>query len=473
MGEKKRLMLIDGHALAYRAYHAIPPLTGPSGEPTNAVFGFANMLLKAIHDHAPDYVVATFDMGRTFRHDEYQAYKANRVEAPDDLRVQFRRVGELLAGLRIPSVAKEGYEADDLLGTLARQASEQGVETVIVTGDSDTFQLITDDVLILTPRHTFGDVQVNDKNSVRQRYGLEPGQLVDFKALVGDTSDNIPGVSGVGEKTALSLLQKYGSLEAVYEHLDDVTPQRYRRALEEGRASAFLSKHLVTIVRDVGVALDLQAARWGRLDRERVLDLFRELGFRTLVSRIPQAEPKDAWSKGSQLGLFGGQEDAEAARGEAPGQYTAVNTPEALSALVAELRQASSIALDTETTSLDAMRAHLVGISLCAVCGKAYYIPLGHDERLHTGPQLPVELVVQNLAPILADSGIPKVCHNAMFDLIVLRASWLACRGAGCGHHDRSVAPGAGSARHRPEEPGVATPGRRDDHHRWLDRDWA
>ena len=429
MGQKKRLMLIDGHALVYRAYHAIPPLTGPSGEPTNAVFGFTSMLLKAIQDAKPDYIIATFDVGRTFRHDEYQAYKANRAEAPDDLSVQFRRVEELLKGFGIPMVAREGFEADDLLGTLAKQAAEQGVETIIVTGDSDTFQLVTEDVSILTPRHTFGDVQVNDKATIRERYGLEPSQLVDLKALVGDTSDNIPGVSGVGEKTALALLQKYGSIEAIYERLDEVTPQRFRRALEVGRESAFLSKRLATIVRDVDVALDLESSRWGRLDRERVMTLFRELGFHALVTRIPQPEAKEAWSQGSQLGLFGDQEVGGAAQGEASGEYCAVDTPEALSALAARLRQASCIALDTETTSTEPMRARLVGISVAVAEGEAYYVPLGHDERLHIGQQLPIELVRETLAPILADPRISKVCHNAIFDLIVLRRHGLPVEG--------------------------------------------
>jgi len=231
---KKRLMLIDGHALAYRAYHAIPPLTSPSGEPTNATFGYANMLLKAIEDYAPDYVVATFDAGRTFRHEEYAEYKANRAETPDDLRPQVERIKELTETLGIPIYMMDGYEADDLLGTLSRQALAEGVETIIVTGDSDTFQLITDDVKVLTPRQTFGEIVLYDADAVRQRYGLEPTQLIDLKALVGDSSDNIPGVRGIGIKTATRLLKEYGSLEAIYEHLDQVPQTRFRNALEEG-----------------------------------------------------------------------------------------------------------------------------------------------------------------------------------------------------------------------------------------------
>ena len=180
MTVKKRLMLVDGHALAFRAYHAIPPLTSPSGEPTNATFGFANMLLKAIDDHKPDYVITTFDVGRTFRHEEYAEYKAKRAEMPDDLRPQFDRIRELMDVLGIPTYEMEGYEADDLLGTLSLQASREGLETIIVTGDTDCFQLISPQVKVLYPRRQFGDTVIYDVEAIRERYDLEPRQLLDL-----------------------------------------------------------------------------------------------------------------------------------------------------------------------------------------------------------------------------------------------------------------------------------------------------
>ncbi|MBC7235705.1 MAG: DNA polymerase I [Chloroflexi bacterium] len=436
MTERKRLMLIDGHALAYRAYHAIPPLTSPSGEPTNATFGYANMLLKAIADYAPDYVVATFDAGPSFRQQEYQEYKANRAETPDDAQIQFERIRELTEKLGIPIYALPGYEADDLLGTLARQAEEQGLETIIVTGDGDTLQLVSEQVKVLMPRRTFGDVMLYDLDAVRERYGLEPAQLVDYKALVGDPSDNIPGVRGIGDKTAIRLLQEYGSLEGIYAHLNEIKSSRFRSALEEGHDAAFLSKRLATIVRDVDIALDLKKSHWGHFNREEVMDLLRKLGFRSLVTRIPGGSPPS----GQQLGLF-----ADLTQEEAPslGDYHCVNSAKALDRLIIHLLEALEraptklLALDTETTGTDAMRAKLVGISLSAKPGVGYYIPIGHDDALAGCSQLDLEIVRAKLGPLLADERIGKVMHNAKFDLIILARHGLPVAGP---LHDTLVA---------------------------------
>jgi DNA polymerase I len=418
MSDKKRLMLIDGHALAFRAYHAIPPLTSPTGEPTNATFGFANMLLKALDDYQPDYVITSFDVGRTFRHEEYEQYKAHRAETPEDLRGQVDRIRELLEALGIPVCTMEGYEADDVLGSLSTKANDAGLETIIVTGDSDVFQLIGPSVRVLVPRRTFGDVALYDEAGIKERYGLSPAQLVDLKALMGDSSDNIPGVSGVGEKTATRLLQEYDTVEQVYAHLDQVSPARYREALEQGRHDAMFSKHLASIVCDLDVPLELEKGQWGQFDRNRVMDLLRELGFRSLVGRIPRGKSDGPVT---QLGLFGEAEAPAAGSGNAPvGDYRAIDTEDALDALMAEVGRASALAVDTETTGTDPMRAGLVGISLSAEPGVACYLPVGHDERLRPGRQLDLEAVRRKLGPVLADPAIPKVCHNAKFDLMVL-----------------------------------------------------
>lgn len=424
--DKPRLMLIDGHALAYRAYHAIPPLSSPTGEPTNAVFGYANMLLKAIQDYTPDYVVATFDAGRTFRHEAYAEYKATRAETPDDLRAQFERIMELTEALGIPIYTQEGYEADDLLGTLAAQASARGLETIIVTGDSDTFQLASQDVKILTPRRAFGEVALYDAESIRERYGLDPDQLIDLKAMTGDSSDNIPGVRGVGIKTATELLKQYGSLEAIYEHLDEISSNRFRKALEAGHKDALMSKRLVTIVRDVDVKLDVDRARWGDYDRTRVMELLRELGFYSLVSRIPQEAPGQA----EQLGLFGPEEETQGRETQAGPEYSIVDTAQALAELARRLEQAQEVAIDTETTGTDPMRARLVGISLSDAENVGWYLPIGHDERLAKGRQLPLEQVRGTLGPILADESIRKVFHNAKFDIMVLARHGMTVRGS-------------------------------------------
>ncbi|MBM3187581.1 MAG: DNA polymerase I [Chloroflexi bacterium] len=430
--DKPHLMLIDGHALAYRAYHAIPALSSPTGEPTNATFGYANMLLKAIQDYAPDYVIATFDAGRTFRHEAYADYKATRAETPDDLRTQFDRITQLTEALGIPIYTVPGYEADDLLGTLSAQAASQGLETIIVTGDTDAFQLISDSVKVLTSQGRSGQAVLYDLAAIQERYGLKPEQLIDLKALTGDSSDNIPGVKGVGDKTGQSLLREYGSLESIYEHLDQVSQTRFREALAAGRENAGMSKRLATIVRDVDVALDLESSRWGSFDRERVMSLLRELGFFSLVSRIPEsgkAQPE-------QLGLFGAAE-VSAEKGPSEADYAVVDSAAALAALAARLRQAERIAIDTETTSTDPLRAALVGISLSDRSGRAYYLPVGHDQRLARGRQLTLDQVRDELGPILADGRILKVLHNAKFDMMVLAQQGMPV----CGEcHDSMIA---------------------------------
>ena len=413
MTQKKRLLLIDGHALAYRAYHATPPMSAPDGEPTNATFGFANMLLKAIDDHEPDYVIATFDAGRTFRHDEYDEYKATRAKMPDDLRIQVERICELTEAMGVPVHTLEGYEADDLLGTFAKKATEHDLETIIVTGDSDTLQLVEEDVRVLMPRRTLGDVHLYDTESVRERYGLDPSQLIDLKALMGDSSDNIPGVRGVGEKTATKLLQEYGDLDTIYAHLDEISQTRFRNALEAGRNEAEMSRNLVTIVRDLDLDLDLDAAVWGAFNRERLMELLRELGFHSLVSRLPSRGTGDA----GQLSMF--EETSPAPSDPVLGEYMIIDTAEALQALAEELSQAERFGLDTETTGTDPMVARLVGLSVSADAGHGAYVPVGHAVR-QGEKQLDLATVREVLGPVLADETVAKVCHNAKFDLTVL-----------------------------------------------------
>ena len=418
MADKERVLLIDGHALAYRAYHALPPLTAPNGEPTNAIMGYANILLKAIDDLQPDYVLATFDSGKTFRHEAYPEYKATRAETPDDLRVQCGRIVELTETLGIPVYTRAGYEADDLLGSLATKAAVNDLEAVIVTGDSDTLQLVGPGIKVFMPRRSIGQTKLYDQDAVIERYGLEPKQLIDLKAMAGDSSDNIPGVRGVGVKTATSLLQQYGTLEAVYQHLDEVTSKRFRTALEKGHDEALMSQHLVTIVRDLDMEMDLESGRWGAYDRTAVMRLFRELGFHALAQRLAPASGPEPM----QMGLFGEEDSTEGPLvSEGLGDYVSVETAEALEAMIADLSAAESLALDTETTGTDALAARLVGISLCGAAGKAYYVPVGHDPAAGGGPQLALQEVVEALGPLLLSETKTKVLHNAKYDLHILR----------------------------------------------------
>ncbi len=417
MSQNKKLILIDGHALAYRAFHALPEdMKTSQGELTNAVYGFTSMLLNVLRDEKPTHIAVTFDKGRTFRHDVYPDYKAHRAKMPDEMRSQMERVRQVVETLGIPVFEQEGYEADDLLGTLTRQAGEQGVDTLIVTGDMDLLQLVDEHTRVLTSRWRFSDTVTYDLEGVKQRYRLPPAQLVDLKAMMGDKSDNIPGVRGVGEKTAVKLLQRYDSLEAIYEHMDEIQA-RFRNKLEAGRDMAFLSRRLATIVRDAPVQLDLDACRLRAFDHERVMDLFHELEFHSLIKRLPGPEQLRPAGAPHQLSLFGAASAATPVAALSA-DYQIIADEEALHQLVARLESAPALTLDTETTHTDPMRAELVGIALTDTPQRGCYIPVVAPPG---DPQLLLGTVLDALAPLLSDPGRPKYGHNLKYDLIVLQ----------------------------------------------------
>jgi DNA polymerase-1 len=284
----ERLMLLDGNGLIYRGYFALPPLTTSKGELVNAVFGFCSIVLRGIQDLRPDYVAVAFDLqGPTFRHEQYADYKATRQRMPDDLRDQFPKVREVVAALRIPVYELPGYEADDVIGTLTVEAERRDIHTTIVTGDLDMLQLVTDRTRLMTTRSGVENTILYDPARIDERFGLVAGQMIDYKALKGDPTDNIPGVPGVGEKTAAKLIREYGTLEALYERLDEVKPDKLREKLREHRDQVFVGKDLSTIVRELPVSMDLEAARLADYDRETVIRLFREFEFRSLIERLP------------------------------------------------------------------------------------------------------------------------------------------------------------------------------------------
>ncbi len=416
------LLLIDGHSLAFRAYHALPEMSTRSGEPTKAVYGFALMLLKALEEVHPDAVVLSFDVGKTFRHEQFAEYKAQRPEAPPDLEPQIERIRQLAAVLGIPVVERPGYEADDVLASLARRAREQGWEVVILSGDSDVLQLVRPGVRVMLPGgRRYSDAVVYDEERVRERYGLEPGQLVDFKALKGDPSDNIPGVRGVGEKTARTLLQQYGDLDGVYAHLEELKPA-LRKKLEAGREAAYQGRELVQLVDDLTLDFDLEGARLRPPDRERLVALFRELEFRSLLKRVDALFGRTRREGPAQLTLFGEEGGQEA--GPPPplpeGGTRTVRTEGDLEALIRALSGAEVIAFDVETDALSKQRAALVGVSLAVGPEEGWYVPVGHreDGRWASG-QLPWEGVRPRLEAALA--GKELVAHNAKFDLRILR----------------------------------------------------
>ena len=286
----ERLMLLDGNGLIYRGYFALinTPLTTSKGELVNAVFGFCNIVLRGFQDIQPDYAAIAFDLsGPTFRHEQFAAYKATRQKMPDDLREQFPKVREVVKALRIPVYEMAGFEADDVIGTLTVEAEERGLDTTIVTGDLDMLQLVTERTRLMTTRMGVQNTVIYDPARIEERYGLRPDQMIDFKALKGDSTDNIPGVPGVGEKTAAKLIVQFGTLEGLYEHLDELNPPRLREPLGEAKDQVLMGRELMRIVRDLPVKLDLDAARLGDYDRETVIRLFREFEFRTLIERLP------------------------------------------------------------------------------------------------------------------------------------------------------------------------------------------
>ncbi|HVA86806.1 MAG TPA: DNA polymerase I [Candidatus Saccharimonadales bacterium] len=284
----ERLMLLDGNGLIYRGYFALPPLTTSKGELVNAVFGFATILLRGFQDIDPRYVAVAFDLsGPTFRHEQYADYKATRQRMPDDLRDQFPKVRRIVAAMGIPAHELAGFEADDVIGTLTLEAETRDLETTIVTGDLDMLQIVSDRTRLMTTRQGVQNTIIYDVAKIEERYGLRPDQMVDYKALKGDSTDNIPGVPGIGEKTAAKLIGQWGTLDNLFEHLDEVTPAKLREPIGEARDRLLTSRELMRIVRDLPVSLDLDAARLDDYDREAVIRLFREYEFRTLIDRLP------------------------------------------------------------------------------------------------------------------------------------------------------------------------------------------
>jgi len=403
--EIRLLLLFDGNALVHRAFHALPPLTQhKTGELVNAVYGFASTLLKVFADFKPTHWAVAFDRPTpTFRHEMFEEYKGQRPATPEELKSQIKKVHRLVEAFHIPFFEIDGFEADDVLGTLSRQADEQGIETIIVTGDNDMLQAVLPRVKTLAPRRSFTDTILYDEEAVEQKYGIKPEQLADLKALAGDVSDNIPGVPGVGEKTATKLLQQYGSLQGIYDHIDDVAPDRLQDMLREYRNQAFQSKELSTIVKDVPVKLDLKACQVSHYDRDEVVKLFQELEFINLLPRLPQMKAESSQPSAIQSCI--------------------VTSEMTLQQLIGELEETHDLAIEVETTGEKAMMADLIGIAISPGRGKVFYIPLGH-QGLNQPPQLPLARVATRLKPILEDASVGKIAYDGKHVMAVL---------AGCG----------------------------------------
>ncbi len=391
--KKTRLFLIDASGHIFRAYYAIPELSNSTGMPTNAVYGFTNMLRRLLREEAPDYVAAAFDPpGPTVRHEAYPGYKASREETPEDLISQFPYVRRVCEALRVPVLEIQGYEADDVIGTLATKARANNLETVIVSEDKDLLQLVGDGVTMLSER---GGRSTYDAARVADKYGVPPERIPDLLALMGDSVDDIPGVKGIGEKGARMILEEYGDIENAIEHADEITRMKYGEKLKADADMARLSKELATIFTDLPLELDLDALRLKEPDRKAARELFAELEFRNLTEEFTDvgAEETDYWT-------LTGSDDLKAA--------------------IEEIRKVGRVSFDLETTHVEPTRAHIVGVALSWKDATGTYLPLAHD-GLRAENAMSVAEALELLKPLLTDGSIDIVGQNLKYDLIVLR----------------------------------------------------
>lgn len=398
MKTEKTLYLIDGTAYIHRAFHAIQGLSNSKGLPTNAIFGFTRMLLKLLDEKQPEYIAAVFDSkGPTFRHDIYKDYKANRPPMAQDMAVQIPYIKEVSTGFNIPVIEKQGYEADDLIGTLAVQAEKAGFSVIMVTGDKDFLQLVSEHIRIWDPMKE----KTIDLISVRQEFKLEPSQMIDMMGLSGDTSDNVPGVPGIGPKTALSLIQTYGSMKALYDSIllsgegTGVRLKKQHENLINYKDQAWLSRQLVTICRDAPISFDPETFKAKPPDKAKLAELFKELEFRQLQKEFPAGQSHEK-------------------------QYQGIYDAAALMNLIKLLENSAVFALDTETTSENPMIADLVGLSFSIRENEAFYIPCGHQYP-GVSEQMKLDKVLSALRPVLENPNIQKIGQNIKYDWTVLK----------------------------------------------------
>ena len=421
------LVLIDGHALAYRVFYALPleAFTTRSGEPTNATFGFTRTILDLVlAKDPPKYLAVSFDVGKTFRDEMFAEYKGTREKMPDELRLQIERIREVVAAFNIPILELNGYEADDVLGTVARQAKEHNVPVHIVTGDRDLLQLVDDNTKVELPAGRFQrQPSIYDEQAVFDKLGVRPDQVVDYKALVGDKSDNIPGVKGVGDKTAVRLLGEYQTLDSIYDHIDEIKGAMQKRLIA-GKEDAYLSYRLAKIVTDAPIELDIDACIADEFEPEPLLNIFRELEFRSLTNRISES-----------------LEYVPHLKAEKQTEVVIVQTEDQLADLVETLMDSKEISFYFETTGLDERTAELVGICLAVESPTSYYVPVGHLSGIGLQPeqiglfsgevklaedQLALDSVLAALKEPFTDPEITKTAHNAKYDYAILERYGIA-----------------------------------------------
>lgn len=413
-GRRHKLVAIDGNSLLYRAFFAMKHLSTTSGLPTNAVYGFTMMLDRIISEEKPDSLVVAFDAPvKTFRHEEFDGYKAHRKPAPDELKAQGPIVRSLVEAYRIPIIEIHGFEADDVVGTIAKQACESGYDTLIVTGDLDALQLVNDCVKVMTTVKGVTDTVIYDEQAVIDRFGIRPSQMADFKALKGDASDNIPGVRGVGDKTAAKLINQFGSVESIYEHIDEVKDEKLKNLLLASSGDAVMSKRLATIVTDVPFERTVEDLKSQEPDYERLRTLFRDLEFRTMLKRLPGPTIEvEAAFDGPKMEL---------------GVCRTVESQPELDSLLKQLREAGRFAIRTHTTVGKPTESDLIGIAFCIGSGNTAYVridganPPEHIPTLDLGDEdKSFSVDVRVFRDVLESSELAKVGHDLKADLEAL-----------------------------------------------------
>lgn len=430
---EKNLYLLDAYALIYRAYYAFirNPRVNSKGLNTSAMFGFTNALTDVINNRKPTHIAVAFDVsGPTFRNDSYPEYKANREETPDDIKISIPYVKKIIDAFKIPILEKEGFEADDIIGTIAKKAAAESFNVFMVTPDKDFGQLVTETVKILRPGRQGNDHEIWGPKEVCEKFKISrPEQVIDMLGMWGDSVDNIPGIPGVGEKTAQKLLAEYDSLENLLEHADELKG-KMKEKVKDNAEQARLSKELATIICDAPVKFDPKALELEEPDREKLRDIFAELEFRTLSERI--LGEKMRTSGNAQMDLFSsGEAEAQEPSGgaermdrydPAEADYKIIDTKDKRNSLLKMLAKQNVVCFDTETTSTDANAAELVGISFSRKAGEAYYVPVPAKEKA-------AQFILKDFAPFFADPKVLKIGHNLKYDLTVLRVAGIEARG--------------------------------------------
>ena len=404
---KKRLFLIDGYAMLYRSHFALirNPLINSKGMHTSALFGFINQVLKLIRKEKPDFLMAAFDSPKkTFRHERYPEYKATREKMPEEMREQLPYLWKLLKAMKIPTLEQPGFEADDIIGTLAVRANEKNLDTFIVSGDKDFMQLVNDNIFLYSPSGRQSEIKIYDKSGVKDKWGVPPEMIIDLLGLMGDSSDNVPGVMGVGEKTAVKLLKEYGTLENALDHADEVKNKRAREGLQSGREKALLSQELVTIDTNMNIDSNFEEMATDGFDVNELEGLFHELEFQALINQIKSFKS-----------------EVPSQNEESEKDYKTLLDLIDIQKFANSIKEGEWLSFDLETNSLDPMSCDIVGFSFATKKNQAIYIPILYKEKEANLFDDHLNLVLNILRPVFENSKIPKTGQNIKFDALILR----------------------------------------------------